>query len=103
MAISRWATVYPEHCHIHVFRLKEGDYVNQHQIKDVKLYIDGAFISAEKAESFENRNPFTNEVTNHVAKGEEADIIKAVEAADNAFHHGEWGKMTLKERMTYID
>jgi len=77
--------------------------VNHHQKKDVKLFIDGAFISAEKAESFENRNPFTNEVTNHVAKGEEPDILKAVEAADNAFHHGEWGKMTLKERMTYIE
>lgn len=73
------------------------------QVGDVNLYINGAFIRASNAEYFDNTNPFTNDVTNRVAKGEKVDIEKAVEAANEAFYHGPWGSMKLKERMVYIE
>lgn len=77
--------------------------MDHHHVNDVKLFVNGTFMSAEKLESFENRNPYTNEITHYVAKGDGTDIDKAVEAANKAFHHGPWGKMKLKERMTYIE
>lgn len=82
---------------------EEGDILSHDQVNDVKLYVNGSFVSAEESESFENRNPFTNEVTNYVAKGDRADIDKAVDAAEKAFKHGPWGNMKIKERMGYIE
>ncbi|GAA0590292.1 5-carboxymethyl-2-hydroxymuconate semialdehyde dehydrogenase [Virgibacillus siamensis] len=73
------------------------------QVEDVKLYINGNFTDAASAEYFNNDNPFTNEITNRVAKGDKADIEKAVEAANHAFCHGPWGRMKQKERMAYIE
>ncbi|GGA66340.1 5-carboxymethyl-2-hydroxymuconate semialdehyde dehydrogenase [Ornithinibacillus halotolerans] len=73
------------------------------KVDDVKLYINGEFVDASDGQTFENINPFTNETTNLVAKGTESDIEKAVEAAEEAFEHGPWGSMKLKERMKYIE
>jgi 5-carboxymethyl-2-hydroxymuconic-semialdehyde dehydrogenase len=73
------------------------------RLEDVKLYINGEFVDAHSNETFENINPFTNEVTNLVAKGSSPDIEKAVSAASEAFQHGPWGLMKLSERMKYID
>lgn len=73
------------------------------QVGDVKLYINGEFVEAHKSEYFENMNPFTNEITNRVAKGGKADIEKAVNAADDAFQNGPWGKMKQAERLKYIE
>ncbi|MFD2924523.1 5-carboxymethyl-2-hydroxymuconate semialdehyde dehydrogenase [Halobacillus naozhouensis] len=71
------------------------------EIKDVKLYIDGAFVDAESNEQFDNINPFTNEKINQVASGDRNDIDKAVKAARKAFK-GEWGSLPLKERLSYV-
>ncbi|ASK62622.1 5-carboxymethyl-2-hydroxymuconate semialdehyde dehydrogenase [Virgibacillus phasianinus] len=73
------------------------------QVAEVKQYINGEFVEACNSEYFNNMNPFTNEVTNRVAKGEKADIEKAVKAADDAFQTGPWGSMKQKERMGYIE
>ncbi|WP_430790764.1 5-carboxymethyl-2-hydroxymuconate semialdehyde dehydrogenase [Virgibacillus flavescens] len=73
------------------------------KVDDVKLYINGEFTEAHNSEYFDNMNPFTNKVTNRVAKGEKTDIEKAVQAADDAFKTGPWGSMKQKERMAYID
>ncbi|WP_425509508.1 5-carboxymethyl-2-hydroxymuconate semialdehyde dehydrogenase [Virgibacillus ihumii] len=79
------------------------------KVDDVQLYINGAFTEAIGSEHFDNYNPFTNEITNKVAKGDKADIEKAVQAADHAFYHGPWGPpgpgpgMKQKERMAYIE
>ena len=48
-----------------------------------------------------NINPFTNEIINHVAEGDVADVEKAVAAANRAFH-GEWGQLKVSERLKYI-
>ncbi|MFD2044871.1 5-carboxymethyl-2-hydroxymuconate semialdehyde dehydrogenase [Ornithinibacillus salinisoli] len=73
------------------------------QVENVQLYINGEFVDASDSEQFENKNPFTNKVTNSVAKGTGQDIEKAVTAADKAFRNGPWGTMKLKERMKYIE
>lgn len=70
-------------------------------IKDIQLYINGEFVDAASGKSFENRNPFTNEVINYVAEGDSADVNAAVKAANRAFH-GEWGRMKVSERLKYI-
>jgi len=71
------------------------------KIQDVKLYINGRFVDAHSGKTFENLNPFSNEVINRVAEGDKKDIYAAVEAADAAFK-GEWGKMKVSERLKYI-
>lgn len=73
------------------------------QVEDVKLYINGEFVDAECGVIFENINPFTNKVNNHVAEGRQEDIKKAVAAAKAAFTQGPWGKMKVQERMEYIN
>lgn len=71
------------------------------KMKDIKLYINGEFVDASSGKSFENKNPFTNEVINHVAEGDIEDIQRAVAAAKNAFH-GEWGRLKVSARLKYI-
>ncbi|TLS36883.1 5-carboxymethyl-2-hydroxymuconate semialdehyde dehydrogenase [Pseudalkalibacillus caeni] len=73
------------------------------KVDDVKLYIDGEFVDGKAGATFENVNPFTNEVTNRVAEGREEDMDLAVAAAKNAFKNGPWGKMKLADRMKYIN
>lgn len=70
--------------------------------KDNFLYINGQFVTSETGETFPNINPFTNTIINHVAKGEKADIDKAVKAARNAFDDGPWRTMKVTERMHYL-
>lgn len=71
------------------------------QQKDIKLYINGEFVNAVDGGTFENINPFTNEVINDIASGQKADIDKAVQAAKAAFE-GEWGQLKLAERLDYV-
>lgn len=73
------------------------------KVADVKLYIDGKFQHAEAKATFDNINPFTNEVTNKIAEGREKDIEKAVYGAREAFKNGPWGSMKMEERMVYIN
>jgi len=77
--------------------------MHHNRIEDVKLYINGEFIDSSSGETFENINPFTNEITNFVASGCEDDIHKAVTAAKEAFRNGPWGSMKVAERLKYIE
>ncbi|PAV28889.1 5-carboxymethyl-2-hydroxymuconate semialdehyde dehydrogenase [Virgibacillus profundi] len=82
-------------------QLDKEQLVNDLETKDISLYINGEFIDAESGKRFENLNPFTNEVINHVAEGDKADINKAVDAAKRAFK-GPWGKMKAADRLELI-
>jgi len=73
------------------------------RVEDVKLYIDGEFMDAAQAVTFENINPFTNQLINLVAEGRAKDIDKAVAAANEAFVRGPWGSMKVAQRMKYIN
>ncbi|MCY7493677.1 5-carboxymethyl-2-hydroxymuconate semialdehyde dehydrogenase [Bacillus safensis] len=71
-------------------------------VEDVQLYINGKFINAQSGAAFDNVNPFTNKVNNHVAEGRSEDVNKAVKAAKKAFEQGPWRKLKIDERMKYI-
>ncbi|MFS0674083.1 5-carboxymethyl-2-hydroxymuconate semialdehyde dehydrogenase [Ornithinibacillus sp. 179-J 7C1 HS] len=85
-----------------MLKFREGHELEE-RLEDVKLYINGEFVDATNNGTFDNINPFSNEVINRVAKGEEVDIDKAVSAAKEAFSIGPWGKMKVKDRMKYIE
>ncbi|MED4205361.1 5-carboxymethyl-2-hydroxymuconate semialdehyde dehydrogenase [Neobacillus mesonae] len=73
------------------------------RVEDIKLYINGEFVDAESGVTFENINPFTNQVNNNVAEGRAADMDKAVAAAKYAFEKGPWGSLKVSERMKFIN
>lgn len=72
-------------------------------INHIPLYINGAFVDSASGETFDNLNPFTNEIINRVAAGDRADIDRAVQAAKEAFHNGSWGAMKTEERLRYME
>jgi phenylacetaldehyde dehydrogenase len=63
-----------------------------------KLLIDGAWVPAASGQTFEVREPSSDQILAHCALGDAADIDKAVAAARRAFDSGEWAKMTPVDR-----
>lgn len=63
-----------------------------------RMYIDGAFADASDGRWFETVNPYTGEPWADVARGAEADVDRAVRAADRAFRTGPWAEMTATQR-----
>lgn len=61
-------------------------------------FIGGKFVPSANNETFDDINPATGEVIAKVASGGAAEIDQAVTAAKQAFDHGPWPHMTLKER-----
>jgi acyl-CoA reductase-like NAD-dependent aldehyde dehydrogenase len=61
-----------------------------------QLYIDGAF--ADAAQTFESIDPATGEAWAIMPAASEADVNRAVEAADRAFHDGAWSGLTATQR-----
>ncbi|TDU28899.1 phenylacetaldehyde dehydrogenase [Panacagrimonas perspica] len=55
-----------------------------------KLLIGGEWVDAVNGQTFETIDPATEKVLTNVAKGEKADVDKAVVAARKAFKSGEW-------------
>ena len=54
-------------------------------MKELKLFIDGEWISGESGTWIEVENPATREIIAKVPRGNEADVNKAVAAARRAF------------------
>lgn len=61
-----------------------------------QLFIDGEFVDAVDGASLEVLNPHDCSVITHIAEGRQADIDRAVEAAERAFPA--WKKMMAAER-----
>lgn len=79
-----------------------GIEMTTYKVGKVLHYINGKFVEGVAGKSFENINPFNNEVINEVAEGFAEDIDLAVKAAKKAFDDGPWGTMSVDERMKYI-
>ncbi len=62
-----------------------------------KIFIGGAWIAPENGETLALENPSTGETVGRIARGQAADIDRAVVAADTALD-GTWGKMTALDR-----
>ena len=61
-----------------------------------KLIINGEYVAAKSGETFENLNPSTEELINHVAAAGKDDVDAAVESCVNAAK--EWKKVSNMER-----
>jgi len=67
---------------------------------DTRLFIDGAFVEADKGGRFTTINPATGEVLAEVAEGSATDIDRAVAAATRAFR--EWSRLAPRKRMEIL-
>ncbi|MFC5970934.1 aldehyde dehydrogenase family protein [Halomarina salina] len=65
------------------------------------LYIDGEFVDAADGETFDTVDPTTGEVLASVARGKEADVDDAVEAAWTAFDE-EWSDYSAGRRQRVL-
>ncbi|GGE51532.1 aldehyde dehydrogenase [Agaricicola taiwanensis] len=63
-----------------------------------KHYIDGAFVDPDGGGWFETLNPYTAKPWAEIARGNAADVDRAVEAAHRAFEEGPWSVSTASER-----
>jgi succinate-semialdehyde dehydrogenase/glutarate-semialdehyde dehydrogenase len=61
-----------------------------------KMLIGGEAVDSISGDSYEVRNPATGEVVDRVPKGNERDVVAAIDAAEAAF--GEWAAVTPEDR-----
>lgn len=71
------------------------------EIKNFKMYIDGEWIESSSGKKIETLNPETNKVWATVPEASEADVDKAVKAAQKAFD-GSWSKLHPRERAKFL-
>ena len=68
------------------------------ELKQFQMYIDGVWTDAEKGATFESLNPATAQPWALMPKASEADVDRAVRAADRALKVGEWAEMSATAR-----
>ncbi|GLS13978.1 aldehyde dehydrogenase [Hydrogenophaga electricum] len=61
-------------------------------------YIDGQDVPPATGSYFETQNPFSGEAWAMVARGDAADVDRAVKAAHKAFESGPWSEMSATRR-----
>lgn len=64
----------------------------------VRHYIDGEHVDSVDGGTFEVLDPTTNETYLHAAAGQQADVDRAVAAAQRAFDDGPWPRLLPRER-----
>lgn len=67
-----------------------------------RAYIDGAFVDASDAATFDNMSPATGAVLNTVAACSAEDVDTAVAAARRAFDDGAWSRIAPAERKAVL-
>lgn len=70
-------------------------------MKNYKHFINGTWTDPDTNEWFDTENPYTGEVWAKIARGNSADVNKAVISAKNAFENV-WGVMKPTERGKYL-
>ena len=71
------------------------------EIKNFKMYINGEWVESSSGNKIETLNPETNKVWATVPEANEADVDKAVKAAQDAFN-GSWSNLHPKERAKFL-
>ena len=71
------------------------------EIKNFKMYIDDEWVESSSGKKIETLNPETNNVWATVPEASEADVDKAVKAAQKAFD-GSWSKLHPRERAKFL-
>ncbi len=67
-------------------------------LQPYSMYIDGTWVPASDATTFESTDPYTGKPWATLPRGKRADALRAVEAADRAFNSGAWPKLTASAR-----
>jgi aminomuconate-semialdehyde/2-hydroxymuconate-6-semialdehyde dehydrogenase len=70
-------------------------------MNQIKHFINGEFVIGSTSKFFDKRSPVNNKVIAQVAEASQADVDTAVRAAHAALH-GEWGKMTVDQRVEML-
>ena len=70
-------------------------------MKLIENFIGGEFVSAVSGKTFEKRSPLDNRVIAHVSEAGKVEVDAAVSAARAALN-GEWGAMTLDQRVELL-
>jgi aminomuconate-semialdehyde/2-hydroxymuconate-6-semialdehyde dehydrogenase len=70
-------------------------------MKQVKHFINGEFVVGSHNKFFEKRSPVDNKVIAQIAEASQSDVDAAVRAAHDALN-GEWGKMTVDQRVEML-
>ena len=70
-------------------------------MKLIENFIGGEFVSAASGKTFEKRSPLDNRVIAHVSEAGKVEVDAAVSAARAALN-GEWGAMTLDQRVELL-
>lgn len=70
-------------------------------MKQIKNFINGEFLVGSTNQFFDKRSPVNNQVIAQVAEASQADVDAAVRAAHTALN-GEWGKMTVDQRVEIL-
>ncbi len=76
--------------------------VKEYLSKELKNCINGKWQSAASGETFEKKDPATNEVVAHASKSGATDVDMAVTAARRAFDNSPWKKTTGAERQDML-
>ncbi|MEB1806029.1 MAG: aldehyde dehydrogenase family protein [Bacillaceae bacterium] len=73
------------------------------EVLNFPLFINGQWVPSLTGETFDVKNPATGEVVAKVAKGNEADVNAAVQAAKVAFENENWAYMKPKDRAQILN
>lgn len=70
-------------------------------MKQIKHFINGEFVVGSSNKFFDKRSPVDNKVIAQIAEANQSDVDAAVKAAHEALN-GEWGKMTVDQRVEML-
>jgi len=70
-------------------------------MQQIKNFINGEFVIGSANKFFDKRSPVNNQVIAQIAEASQADVDAAVKAAHSALN-GEWGKMTVDQRVEML-
>lgn len=70
-------------------------------MKQIKHFINGEFVVGGSNKFFDKRSPVDNKVIAQIAEANQSDVDAAVRAAHEALN-GEWGKMTVDQRVEML-
>ena len=72
------------------------------KVKRVLHFINGNYEQSSDEQTFEVKNPATQEVIAVVSEATEEDVEKVSQAARDAFDHGPWRTMSVADRCDKI-
>ncbi|MGH7799079.1 MAG: NAD-dependent succinate-semialdehyde dehydrogenase [Thermodesulfobacteriota bacterium] len=76
------------------------DIATNSEAKELQMFIDGRWVSANSGKTFEVRNPATGDLIGLVQNGDAYDTSQAIDAAAKAFPS--WARLPAKERAAYL-